>query len=97
MLCIMYYTVCYLTGIFHAVVRQISMLFIDNKNFCILYSVLLFCMFVVVVVVVLLASLFVCLFVFITNFYWCTLLIHVVTNRSLCENIKKHRVHADKY
>ena len=37
-LCIMYYTVCYLTGIFCAVVRQISMLFIDNKIsvFCIL-------------------------------------------------------------
>ena len=37
-LCIMYYIVCYLTGIFYAVVRQISMLFIDNKNsvFCIL-------------------------------------------------------------
>ena len=36
-LCIMYYTVCYLTGIFHAVVRQISMLFIENKIsvFCI--------------------------------------------------------------
>ena len=31
MLCIMYYTVCYLTGIFYAVVRQISILFIDNK------------------------------------------------------------------
>ena len=30
-LCIMYYTVCYLTGIFYAVVRQISMLFIDNE------------------------------------------------------------------
>ena len=30
-LCIMYYTVCYLTGIFYAVVRQISMLFIDNN------------------------------------------------------------------
>ena len=30
-LCIMYYTVCYLTGTFYAVVRQISMLFIDNK------------------------------------------------------------------
>ena len=30
-LCIMYYTVCYLTGIFYAVVRQISMLFIHNK------------------------------------------------------------------
>ena len=30
-LCIMCYTVCYLTGIFYAVVRQISMLFIDNK------------------------------------------------------------------
>ena len=39
-LCVMYYTVCYLTGIFYAVVRQISMLFIDNKIyvFCILYS-----------------------------------------------------------
>ena len=39
MLCIMYYTVCYLTGIFYAVVRQISMLFIDNNKisvFCIL-------------------------------------------------------------
>ena len=58
-------------------------------NFCILYSVLLLCLFVVV-----LASLFVCvcLFVFNTNFYRCTLLIHVVTNRSLCENIKKHCV-----
>ena len=34
----MYYTVCYFTGIFCAVVRQISMLFIDNKDseFCIL-------------------------------------------------------------
>ena len=33
-----YYTVCYFTGIFYAVVRQISMLFIDNKDFafCIL-------------------------------------------------------------
>ena len=30
-LCIMYYTMCYLTGIFYAVVRQISVLFIDNK------------------------------------------------------------------
>ena len=32
------YTVCYLTGILYAVVRQISMLFIDNKIsvFCIL-------------------------------------------------------------
>ena len=32
----MYYTVCYFTGIFYAVVRQISMLFIDNKDsvFC---------------------------------------------------------------
>ena len=28
---IMYYTVCYLTGIFYAVVRQISVLFIDNE------------------------------------------------------------------
>ena len=27
----MYYAVCYLTGIFYTVVRQISMLFIDNK------------------------------------------------------------------
>ena len=37
-LCIKYYTVCYLTGIFYAVVRQISMLFIDNNCFvfCIL-------------------------------------------------------------
>ena len=36
-LCIMCYTVCYLTGIFYAVVRQISVLFIDNKIsvFCI--------------------------------------------------------------
>ena len=35
----MHYTVCYLTGIFYAVVRQISMLFIDNNIslFCILY------------------------------------------------------------
>ena len=34
----MYYTVCYFTGIFYAVVRQILMLFIDNKDsaFCIL-------------------------------------------------------------
>ena len=34
----MYYTVCYFTGIFYAVVRQISMLFIDNRDsvFCIL-------------------------------------------------------------
>ena len=34
----MYYLVCYFTGIFYAVVRQISMLFIDNKDsvFCIL-------------------------------------------------------------
>ena len=30
-LCIVYYTVCYLTGIFYAVVGQISMLFIDNE------------------------------------------------------------------
>ena len=37
-LCIMCYTVCYLTGIFYAVVRQISVLFIDNKKKCILYS-----------------------------------------------------------
>ena len=36
----MYYTVCYFTGIFYAVVKQISMLFIDNKDsiFCIMYS-----------------------------------------------------------
>ena len=36
----MYYTVCYFTGIFYAVVRQISMLFIDNRDsvFCILSS-----------------------------------------------------------
>ena len=36
----MYYTVCHLTGILYAVVRQISMLFIDNKIsvFCILYN-----------------------------------------------------------
>ena len=26
------YTVCYFTGIFYAVVRQISMLFIDSKD-----------------------------------------------------------------
>ena len=34
----MYYTVCYFTGIFYAVVWQISMLFIDNRDsvFCIL-------------------------------------------------------------
>ena len=32
----MCYTVCYFTGIFYAVVREISMLFIDNKHsvFC---------------------------------------------------------------
>ena len=32
----MYYTVCYFTGIFYAVVRQISMLFIGNQDsvFC---------------------------------------------------------------
>ena len=32
----MYYTVCYFTGIFKAVVRQISILFTDNKDslFC---------------------------------------------------------------
>ena len=28
----MYYTLCYFTGIFHAVVWQISVLFIDNKD-----------------------------------------------------------------
>ena len=27
-----FYTVCYFTGIFYAVERQISMLFIDNKD-----------------------------------------------------------------
>ena len=32
----MYYTVCYFTGIFYAVVRYISMLFIDNKVLCVL-------------------------------------------------------------
>ena len=38
----MYYTVCYLTDILYAVIRQISMLFIRNKDpvFCIRYSVL---------------------------------------------------------
>ena len=32
----MYYTVCYFTCIFYAVIRQVSMLFIDNKDsvFC---------------------------------------------------------------
>ena len=32
----MYYTVCYFTGIFYAVVRHISMSLIDNKDsvFC---------------------------------------------------------------
>ena len=32
----MYYTVCYFTGLFYVVIRQISMLFIDNKDsvFC---------------------------------------------------------------
>ena len=36
----MYYTVCYFTGIFYAVVRQIYTLFIDNKDsvFCIVTS-----------------------------------------------------------
>ena len=28
----MYYTMCYFTDIFYAVVRQISMLFIDTKD-----------------------------------------------------------------
>ena len=34
---IQYYTVCYFTGIFYAIVRNISVLFIDNKDsvFCI--------------------------------------------------------------
>ena len=38
---IMYYTVCYFTGIFYAVLRQISVLFIDNKDsvLCILYHI----------------------------------------------------------
>ena len=33
-----YYTVCYFTGIFNAVVREISVLFMDSKDsvFCIL-------------------------------------------------------------
>ena len=37
----MYYTLCYFTGLFYAVVRQISMLSIDNNDsvFCILFSV----------------------------------------------------------
>ena len=34
----MYYTVCYLTDIFYAAVRQISMLFHRQSNFCILYQ-----------------------------------------------------------
>ena len=36
----MCYTVCYFTGIFYAVERQISMLLIDNKDssVCILYD-----------------------------------------------------------
>ena len=40
----MYYTVCYFTGIFYAVVRHISMLFIDNKDsvFCSGHSVALY-------------------------------------------------------
>ena len=28
----MYYTVCHFTGIIYALVRQISMLFVDNKD-----------------------------------------------------------------
>ena len=28
----MYYTVCYFTALFYAAVRQISMLFVDNKD-----------------------------------------------------------------
>ena len=37
----MYYTVCCFTGLFYAIVRHISMLFIDNEDsvLCILYSV----------------------------------------------------------
>jgi len=42
-LCIMYYTVCYLTGIFYAVVRQISMLFIDNKKIYSEFKVVSYC------------------------------------------------------
>ena len=36
----MYYTVSYFTGIFYAVVRHITMLFIDNKDSVLFYSVL---------------------------------------------------------
>ena len=48
-----YYTVCYFTCTFYAVVRHISMLFIDNEDsvFCIPYSV--FCLLFLVVVAVL--------------------------------------------
>ena len=42
----MYYTVCYFTGIFYAVVKQISMLFIDNYTIKILYSIQTFIVFV---------------------------------------------------
>ena len=38
---VLYYTVCYFAGIFYAVVRHISVLFIDNKDsvFCKVLSV----------------------------------------------------------
>ena len=44
-----YYTMCYFTCIFYAVVRQICMLFIDNKDsiFCIVYLIQ-FCLFLIV-------------------------------------------------
>ena len=32
-LMLMYFTVCYFTGILYAVVRKIAMLFIDNRDF----------------------------------------------------------------
>ena len=40
LLMFMYYTVCCFTGIFYAAVRQISMLFIDNKDsvFCVCFD-----------------------------------------------------------
>ena len=49
----MYYTVCYFTGIFRAVVRQISVLFIDNKVLCVLqymctYIYVLYCVILLV-------------------------------------------------
>ena len=36
-------TVCYFTGIFYAIVRQISMLFINNKDSVFVFRILLFC------------------------------------------------------